>query len=71
MERALEDSSVRPLAHLASSTVRTFELVYSGRKTEVLLSAGMVEDMREYASLLNLAHGSLMLERAELRPAFL
>ena len=46
-EKVLEDSAIQPLSHLAAPTVRTFELVYSGGKTEVLLSAETVEDMRE------------------------
>jgi hypothetical protein len=71
MEKALEDVSVQPLAHLASSTVRTFELVYSGGKTEVLLSAETVGDMREYAGLLSLVYGGMKLGRAEPRPDFL
>jgi len=71
MEKVLEDSSVQPLAHLASSTVRTFELVYEGGKTEVLLSAATVEDMREYSGLLGLVYGGLKLEKVEARPDFL
>ena len=38
-EKALEDDSIQPLAHLAEPTVRTFELVYSDGATELLLSA--------------------------------
>jgi hypothetical protein len=71
MEKVLEDSSVQPLAHLASSTVRTFELVYEGGMTEVLLSAVTVDDMMEYAGLLSLVYGGLKLEKAEVRPAVL
>jgi hypothetical protein len=71
MEKVLEDSSVQPLAHLASSTVRTFELVYEGGKTEVLLSAETVEDMKKYASLLSLVYGRLKLEQADLASRFL
>ncbi len=71
MEKALEDISVQPLAHLASSTVRTFELVYSGGKTDILLSAETVEDMRKYTGLLGLVYGGLKFERAEPLPAFM
>jgi hypothetical protein len=46
-------------------------LVYSGGRTEVLLSAETVEDMRKYASLLGLVHGGLKLEEAEPLPDFL
>jgi hypothetical protein len=70
-EKTLEDASVQPLAHLAAPTVRTFELVYSGGKTEVLLSAETVEDMRNYANLLGLVYGGMKLEKTDATPAFL
>jgi len=70
-EKALEDESIQPLAHLAVSTVRTFELVYSDGKTAVLLSAETVEDMRKYASLLGLVYGGMKFENAEPHPDFL
>jgi hypothetical protein len=65
MEKAIEDSPVQPLAHLASSTVRTFELVYSEGKTDLLLSAETVEDMKKYVSLLSLVYGGLKLSKAD------
>jgi hypothetical protein len=70
-EKVLEDAAVQPLVHLAISTVRTFELAYSEGRTEVLLSAATVEDMREYAKLLSLVYGGMKFEKAEPRPAFL
>jgi hypothetical protein len=70
-EKTLEDASVQPLAHLAAPTVRTFELVYEGGKTEVLLSAETVEDMRKYAGLLSLVYGGMKFENVESKPAFL
>src|SRR5208282_6791478 len=70
-EEALEDSAIQPLSHLAAPTVRTLELVYSGGKTEVLLSAETVDDMRKYADLLNLVYGGLKLEKTAATPAFL
>jgi len=70
-ENILEDASVQPLAHLAAPTVRTFELVYEGGKTEVLLSAETLEDMRKYAGLLGLVYGGMMFESAEPHPNFL
>ena len=70
-EKMLDDASVQPLVHLATSTVRTFELVYSRGKTELLLSAKTVEDMREYAGLLSQVYGGMKFEVAEPRPAFL
>ncbi len=53
-EKALEEESLQPLAHLAATSVRTLELVYSRGATEVLLSAESVEDLREYAAVLRL-----------------
>ncbi len=70
-DEALEDAAVQPLSHLAAPTVRTFELVYSGGKTDLLLSAETVEDMRKYAGLLGLVYGTLKLEDSKSRPAFL
>jgi hypothetical protein len=70
-EVTLEDVSVQPLAHLAAPTVRTFELVYSGGITEVLLSAETVEDMRSYVGLLSLVYGGMKFQDAETSPAFL
>ncbi len=57
-----DEKRVNPIArtnadfrfHLAAPTVRTFELVYSGGRTDILLSAETVEDMRKYAGLLEL-----------------
>jgi hypothetical protein len=71
MERVLEDSAIKPLGHLPSATVRTFELVYAAGHTELVLSAETVEDMRKYAGLLDSVYGDLRLEAAEKVPAFL
>jgi hypothetical protein len=65
MEKALEDSAVQPLTHLASSTVRTFELVYRDGRTNVLVSAETVEEMRRYAGLLGLVYGGLKFQSCE------
>jgi hypothetical protein len=70
-EKVLEEASVQPLAHLAAPTVRTFELVYSEEKTEVLFSAETTNDMREYARLLSLVYGGMKFESAEPCPRFL
>jgi len=70
-EMALEDVSIQPLAHLAAPTVRTFELIYSGGMTEVLLSSETVEDVRNYVGLLSLVYGEMKFQSAEGRPAFL
>ena len=39
-EEALDDVSVQPLSHLAAPTVRTFELVYSGGRTDSIAFSG-------------------------------
>jgi hypothetical protein len=70
-DEVLEDSAIQPLSHLAAPTVRTLELVYSGGKTEVLLSAETLEEMRNYANLLSLVYGGMKFESAEAHPAFL
>ncbi len=71
MEKAVDDSSVQPLDHLAASTVRTLELVYSGGKTDLILGAETVGDMRKYAGLLTIVYGGIKLESVEPAPAFL
>jgi len=70
-KEALADSSMQPLDHLASQTVRTFELVYSMGSTEILLSAKTLDDMGRYADLFSQVYGELELEKADLTPAFL
>ncbi len=71
MEKILEEVSIQPLGHLASDTVRTFELIYAAGHTELVLSAETVDDMRKYASLLDSVYGDLKLATAEKVPAFL
>ena len=71
MDSVLEDKSVQPLDHLASPSVRTFELVYWRGKTDILLSAQTVEDMEKYVRLLSSVYGDLKLEEVETRPPFL
>ncbi len=74
-----DEKRVNPIArtnadfrfHLAAPTVRTFELVYSGGRTDILLSAETVEDMRKYAGLLSLVYGGMKFESAEPHPDFL
>ena len=71
MEKVLEDGSIQPLDHLASTAVRTFELLYGDGHTEFVFSSETVEDMREYAQLLDSVYGELNLETAEKVPGFL
>jgi hypothetical protein len=70
-KKALDDSVTQPFDHLASATVRTFELVYSGGKTEVILSAKTLDDMGRYVDLFSQVYGELELEKANPRPTFL
>ena len=70
-DKPLEDASVQPLSHLAGPSVRTFELVYSRGKTEILLSAETVEDMSDYAGSLSLVYGAMTFQTAEPHPSFL
>ena len=71
MEKVLEDGSIQPLDHLASTAVRTFELLYGDGHTEFLFSSETVEDMRKYTQLLGSVYGELNLEAAEKVPGFL
>ena len=67
----LDDSNVLPFNQLASPTVRTFEIVYNGGKTEILLSARTLNDMGRYADLFSQVYGELELVKADPNPAFL
>ena len=67
----LDDSDMVPFNHLASPTVRTFEIVYSSGKTEIMLSAKTLDDMGRYADLFIEVYGELELEKDDPNPAFL
>src|SRR5208283_5864760 len=70
-KEAPDDSALMPFNHLASQTVRTFEIVYSGGKTELLLSAKTLDDMGSYADLLYQVYGELELAKTNAAPDFL
>ena len=70
-KKVLDDSMTQPFDHLASATVRTFELVYSGGKTEIILSARTLDYMGKYVDLFNQVYGDLELESANSLPTFL
>jgi hypothetical protein len=53
------------LAHLASDTVRGFEIIYSSGKTEILLSTRTADDMRIYLDLFDNAYGQLSYEKID------
>jgi hypothetical protein len=71
MAAALEDKSVQPLEHLASTSVRTFELIYCRGKTDIVLSAETTNELGTYIELLDSVYGDLKLEEVGARPAFL
>jgi hypothetical protein len=68
---APDDRALLPFNHLASQSVRTFEIVYCGGKTELLLSAKTLDDMGTYADLLYQVYGELELAKANAAPDFL
>src|SRR5712692_6169090 len=65
IEKVLAESEIQPLAHLASDNVRSFEIVYSSEKTEILLSARTVDDMRSYLDLFDSVYGQLTYEKID------
>jgi hypothetical protein len=71
VEKPLEQRDTEPLAHLASTTPRSFELIYSGKKTEVLLAAGTAEELRTYVDILDAVYGQLKCEKIDALPSFL
>jgi len=56
---------MQPFDHLASGTVRSFELVYSRGSTEILLSARTLDDMGRYADLFSQVYGEMALQKAD------
>lgn len=71
IEKPLDDSEIQPLVHLASAKVRSFEVVYDNGKTDVVLSAKSVADMRRYADLFDVVYGQLKYERIDPLPPYL
>jgi len=71
MAAALEDKSVQPFEHLASTNLRTFELIFCRGKTDIVLSAVTLQETGQYVGLLSSVYGDLKLEEAAVRPAFL
>jgi hypothetical protein len=65
IEKVLIESEIQPLAHLASNTVRTFELIYSSEKTEILLAARTEDDMTKYLDLFDGVYGQLTYEKID------
>jgi hypothetical protein len=71
VEKPLEEREMEPLGHLASATRRSFELVYSGKKTDLLLTAETLEDLRRYVDTFDSVYGQLKYERFDPLPPFL
>jgi len=71
IEKPLDESEIQPLVHLASATVRSFEIVYDNGKTDLVLSAKSVADMRRYADLFDTVYGQLKCERTDHLPPYL
>jgi hypothetical protein len=71
IEKPLDDSEIQPLVHLASAKVRSFEIVYDDGRTDVVLSAKSVADMRRYADLLDAVYGQLKYEGTDPLPPYL
>ncbi len=71
IEKPLEDPEIQPLVHLASAAVRSFEIVYDNGRTDLVLSAKSVADMRRYADLLDVVYGQLKFERVDPLPSYL
>jgi hypothetical protein len=70
-KKVLDESATQPLDHLASASVRTFELVYGKGKMEVILSARSLDDMGRYVDLFNQVYGELELVKDDPIPVFL
>lgn len=71
-ERRGPERCIGPASYASRSIDgKDVELVYAGGKTDVLLSAETVEDMRTYAGLLGLVYGGMKFEKAGSYPAFL
>jgi hypothetical protein len=71
IEKALEEKEIVPLGHLASSTPRSFELIYSEGRTDIALSARSAENLREYVDQLDAVYGELAFEKLAPVPPFL
>ncbi len=68
IEKPLDDLEIQPLVHLASAKVRSFELIYDNGKSDVVLSARSVADMRSYADLFDSVYGQLKYEENNAMP---
>lgn len=67
----LKDDDAERLSQLPSPTVRGFEILFDGGKTEILLSSKTGSDAREYLSVMNSVYGPLEVGEAPEKPDFL
>jgi len=71
IEKALDDRDIEALSRLASTTPRSLELVYCEKKTNLLLGACSVDDLRAFVGILDSVYGELKCERLNPLPPFL
>jgi len=70
-KEALDDAAKARLAHLASATERSFEIIYKSRRFSVLLHSKTRSDLLQYRAAFEAIYGTLDFEEEELKPLFL
>jgi hypothetical protein len=70
-KEALDDAKKARLAHLASATERSFEIIYESGRFSVLLHSKTHSDLLEYRATFEAIYGTLKFEEVELKPVFL
>ena len=67
----LKDEKLERLALLPSTTVRGFEVIFSGGGSEILLSSKTERDLTEYLGVMESVYGTLSVVEATDTPAYL
>ena len=67
----LKDEKLERLALLPSTTVRGFEVVFTGGSTEIILSSKTERDLKEYLGVMESVYGTLSVVEATDTPAYL
>ncbi|HEV2225555.1 MAG TPA: hypothetical protein VGR56_01975 [Nitrososphaerales archaeon] len=67
----LKEKETERLSLLPSTSVRTFELLFTGGRTEFVLSSRSERDAQEYVGVLESVYGELDIARAPVAPDFL
>ena len=67
----LKDEKLERLALLPSTTVRGFEVVFTGGSTEIILSSKTERDLKEYLGVMESVYGTLSVAEATDTPAYL